>query len=159
MLSFYYTAKKPRQRYGMQEDELQKINNFILYVAKGYPQALEAIYENIGGRMLSVAFSVLKDRYLAEDVVQDSFLKIAKNARRFEPGTNGIAWICKIVRNTALDYLKREKKITKVNVEDCFDLGGGRCRIGAIGKCDYFRKRIEKVVARSTYRRLLSLLS
>lgn len=123
VLSFYYTAKKPRQRYGMQEDELQKINNFILYVAKGYPQALEAIYENIGGRMLSVAFSVLKDRYLAEDVVQDSFLKIAKNARRFEPGTNGIAWICKIVRNTALDYLKREKKITKVNVEDCFDLG------------------------------------
>ena len=123
VLSFYYTAKKPRQRYGMQEDELRKINNFILYVAKGYPQALEAIYENIGGRMLSVAFSVLKDRYLAEDVVQDSFLKIAKNARRFKPGTNGIAWICKIVRNTALDYLKREKKITKVNVEDCFDLG------------------------------------
>lgn len=107
----------------MQEDELRKINNFILYVAKGYPQALEAIYENIGGRMLSVAFSVLKDRYLAEDVVQDSFLKIAKNAHRFKQDTNGIAWVCKIVRNTALDYLKREKKITKVNIDDCFDLG------------------------------------
>lgn len=107
----------------MQEDELRKINNFILYVAKGYSQALDAIYENIGGRMLSVAFSVLKDRYLAEDAVQDSFLKIAKNAHRFKPDTNGIAWICKIVRNTALDYLKREKRITKISLDDCFDLG------------------------------------
>lgn len=40
----------------MQEDELRKINNFILYIAKGHPQALEALYENIGGRMLAVAF-------------------------------------------------------------------------------------------------------
>ena len=42
----------------MQEDELRKINNFILYIAKGHSQALEALYENIGGRMLAVAFSI-----------------------------------------------------------------------------------------------------
>lgn len=59
---------------------MRKINNFILYIAKGHPQALEALYENIGGRMLAVAFSILRNRQMAEDAVQDSFLKIAKNA-------------------------------------------------------------------------------
>ena len=48
----------------MQEDELRKINNFILYIAKGHPQALEALYENIGGRMLAVAFSILRNRQM-----------------------------------------------------------------------------------------------
>ena len=107
----------------MQEDELRKINNFILYIAKGHSQALEALYENIGGRMLAVAFSILWNRQMAEDAVQDSFLKIAKNASRFERNTNGVAWVMRIVRNTALDYLKRERKISTVNVDECYDLG------------------------------------
>ena len=59
----------------------------------------------------------------AEDAVQDSFLKIAKNASRFERNTNGVAWVMRIVRNTALDYLKRERKISTVNVDECYDLG------------------------------------
>lgn len=54
---------------------------------------------------------------MAEDAVQDSFLKIAKNASRFERNTNGVAWVMRIVRNTALDYLKRERKISTVNVD------------------------------------------
>ena len=99
------------------------LEDAMLELRSGDINALSDIYQQTKPAVYATVLSVLHDRYAAEDAVQDSFLKIAKNASRFERNTNGVAWVMRIVRNTALDYLKRERKISTVNVDECYDLG------------------------------------
>ena len=106
----------------MTEQMRQKINSLILLIAKGDQFALEDLSRLVSGRLLSIATSILRDRGLAEDVVQDTFLRIVYSAGSFRPDTNGYAWICKITQNLALNVLRRQKRVSTVNIDDCFAL-------------------------------------
>ena len=100
----------------------RRINYLILLIAEGDESALEELSRLVSGRMLSIATSILRDRGLAEEVVQDSFVRVIYNARSFKPDTNGYAWICKITQNLALNTLRRERRIATVNIDECFSL-------------------------------------
>ncbi len=105
----------------MSEQMRQRINELIAEIARGNTAALDELARLVSARMLSVARSVL--RASAEDAVQDSFIKILENAKKFKPNTNGYAWICRIVYNTALNIAKRER--VTVDISTCFDLSDG----------------------------------
>lgn len=107
----------------MSEQIRQRINELIAEIARGNTAALDELARLVSARMLSVARQVLHSRPAAEDAVQDSFIKILEKSGRFKPNTNGYAWICKIVYNTALNAKKRERITT--DVDACFDLSDG----------------------------------
>ncbi|MCH5163579.1 MAG: sigma-70 family RNA polymerase sigma factor [Clostridiales bacterium] len=98
---------------------IQSINRLIARIANGDEAALNELARLISSRMLSVARSIMRDWALAEDVVQESFIKIINKAHRFKRG-NGYAWICKIVHNTALNTLRKIKPTT--NIDELFDM-------------------------------------
>lgn len=101
-------------------DGLQ-LNNLILSVADGYADCLDGIYEIAGRRMYAAALSIVgKDG--AEDVLHDSFIKIARFARKYNPNTNPYGWLIKIVRNTAIDYMRSGKAHTAVSAEEFYCL-------------------------------------
>lgn len=105
----------------MNERDGRQLNNLILSVADGYADCLDGIYEIAGGRMYAAALSIAgKDG--AEDVLHDSFIKIARFARKYNPDTNPYGWLIKIVRNTALDYVRSKKAHTAVSTEEFYSL-------------------------------------
>lgn len=106
----------------MTQEDRQRINALIVHISQGDVYALDALSRLVSGRMFSVALSFVKNRSLAEDVVQDSFVNVMQNAAQFSPNTNGYAWICKIVQNTALNALRKEKRFKAENIDDFFDL-------------------------------------
>ena len=106
----------------MTEQMRQKINQLLELIAKGSEVALEELSRLVSGRMLSVALSIVHNRAIAEEVVQDSFVRVVYNAATFKPNTNGYAWICKITQNLALNALRREGRLKTVNIEECFSL-------------------------------------
>ena len=75
------------------------------------------IYKNL---MFSVAMSVLHNNALAEEVVQDSFLKIAKNISVFSDAVcnKHAALVVIIVRNTAIDALRKEQRQMALSYDD-----------------------------------------
>ncbi|HEY0438097.1 MAG TPA: sigma-70 family RNA polymerase sigma factor [Phenylobacterium sp.] len=82
-------------------------------IARGRQDAARELYQLIGGRLYGIAFRVLRDGGLAEDAVQDGFVKIWKNAHRFEPAKgHASTWMGVIVRRVALD--KRPKVATQL---------------------------------------------
>ena len=106
-------------------DEMRKqINIFIVQISQGNTYALEGLSRLVSGRMLSIALSIVKNRATAEDVVQDSFLRIVNSAYLFKPQTNGYAWICKITQNVALNALRKESRRRSDNIDDYFNLSG-----------------------------------
>lgn len=104
----------------MTEQMRSRINELIANIADGDETALIELSRLVSARMLSVARSVVRDRALAEDVVQESFIKIVDNAHRFKRGTNGYAWICKIVHNTALNMLRSNKPTA--DIDEFYDI-------------------------------------
>ncbi len=117
-------AKIPCAVYNnvMTDTQRKQINILIVQISQNNTYALEGLSRLISGRMLSVALSVVKNRALAEEVVQDSFVKIVQNAKNFSTDTNGYAWICKIVQNVALNTLRKEKRFRRENIDDFFDI-------------------------------------
>lgn len=106
----------------MDEQTRQKINRLISDISDGDYSALDILSSLVSARMLSVAKSVLHEHSLSEDAVQDAFVKIVNNAKRFDKQTNGYAWICKITQNCALNILRRERRHRAENIDDCFFL-------------------------------------
>lgn len=104
----------------MQENDGEKLNRLIIAVAHGNADSLDGIYEIAGKRMLAVARSLAGD--YAEDVLQDSFIKIARFAHKYKYGTSPYSWLLKIVRNTALDFLRAKKARPTVNCDELFNL-------------------------------------
>ena len=106
----------------MTDETRRQINTYIAQIAQGDTFALEALSRLVSARMLSIALSIVKNRMTAEDVVQDSFLRIVRSAYLFKPHTNGYAWICKITQNVALNALRSARLRQTVNIDDFFHL-------------------------------------
>lgn len=70
--------------------------------------ALELLYERYSARALGVAYKMVRDRDLAEEVVADAFWRVWQRAGQFEAGRGSFAsWFYGIVRHLALDELRR----------------------------------------------------
>ena len=69
--------------------------------------ALNRLLAGARPRLLAVALRVVRDRDDAEDVVQESLLKVCRYLTRFEGRAAFSTWLHRIVVNTSLDRLRR----------------------------------------------------
>jgi RNA polymerase sigma-70 factor, ECF subfamily len=79
--------------------------------ARGDRVAFKSLYEASSGRLFGGAMRLLRDHALAQDALQDGFLKIWRNAEKFD-ATKGAAmsWMSIIVRRAALDRLATRRE-------------------------------------------------
>lgn len=93
-----------------QADDAQ-LTAALLRCAGGDRAALRVIFEMESARMTGVAFRILRRRDLAEEAVQDAFLRIWRLSRSFDPGRGGgRTWIYAVLRSRALSLLQNESK-------------------------------------------------
>lgn len=77
-------------------------------VAAGDRVAFRAVYTATSAKLFGVALRILKRPELAEEVVQDAYVKIWDNAGRFDPTVaSPITWMVAITRNRALDEVRK----------------------------------------------------
>lgn len=74
------------------------IDECLKAIADGNVDALEVLYAEMRVAVFSVVLSVVRDQQLAEDLTQETFLRIYTYAGRYEPGTNSKAWILTVAR-------------------------------------------------------------
>lgn len=82
----------------------------ISRISKGDMNALSIIYTGMYKSIFKYALSIICDYNLAEDIAQETFISIAKNANTYKLGSNSRAWIYSITHNCAINMLKRRKK-------------------------------------------------
>jgi RNA polymerase sigma-70 factor, ECF subfamily len=74
----------------------------------GDQSALGEFYDLYAGLVNGIALRVLRDATESEDVVQEVFVQIWRQATRYDPGRGSPeAWICTMTRTRALDRLRR----------------------------------------------------
>lgn len=73
----------------------------------GDEQALSELYRRFGGLVYSVAYRVVSDHALAEEIMQDAFLNCWNKADSFRPAAGRVApWLARIARNRAIDVIR-----------------------------------------------------
>ena len=70
------------------------------------PEDMERLMDRYGDRMLRLCCMYLNDEHMAQDAVQDSFLKIYRNAQTFEKPEAEKSWVMRVAINTCKDYLR-----------------------------------------------------
>jgi RNA polymerase sigma-70 factor (ECF subfamily) len=77
--------------------------------AAGDSDALLALHKRYANLVYSMAWRVLQDVGLAEEVTQDVFLKLWRQAQRYDPDRGRFsAWLLSVTRFAAIDRLRRE---------------------------------------------------
>lgn len=65
--------------------------------------------------MFASARRILGDRELAEDAVQEAFVRIWRSAANFDPARGvALAWVGRIVRNAALDRIPKDRDMSRI---------------------------------------------
>ncbi len=62
--------------------------------------------------VFSLIFRMVRNRELAEDLAQDSFIKVLNNIDRYRPEFKLSSWLFKIANNVAIDHLRRRQLAT-----------------------------------------------
>ncbi len=72
-------------------------------------KALEQLYKSTSSQLFAVALRIVNRRDWAEDVVQEGFVKIWAHANGYRADRGApLTWMVRIVRNTAIDWLRRQ---------------------------------------------------
>jgi RNA polymerase sigma-70 factor (ECF subfamily) len=111
-----------RRRLGMDrvEDEV-----LVQRVASGDERALAGLYDRYAGLIYGTGLRYLGDRGTAEELVQDVFTSVWKNAAGFDPARASFAtWVYRITRNRATDLIRRRRaRVRTVEDEPLFEPG------------------------------------
>lgn len=83
------------------------INDFL----EGNDAAFEMLLERHLSPVLNFLWQLVRDRDTAEDLAQETFFKVWKNLRRFDPNKNFKVWLFAIAKNTAYDFFKKKKTL------------------------------------------------
>ena len=91
-------------------------------VAVGDRAAFDALYRASSAKLFGVALRVVGRRDLADEALQDSFVKIWNRAGDFDASRGSpITWMATIVRNRALDEVRRKSAIPMGDMPEGFD--------------------------------------
>ncbi|MCX7750389.1 MAG: sigma-70 family RNA polymerase sigma factor [Candidatus Bipolaricaulota bacterium] len=82
----------------------------VAEVADGDARAFRELYNRYADRVFRYALSLLRDRHLAEEVVQETMVALWKGAGRFEGRSLVSTWIFGIARHQAFRLLRGEAK-------------------------------------------------
>jgi len=87
--------------------------------AKGDEAAFAALYDAAAPQLFGLALRMLKRRDWAEDVLQEALLAAWRHATDYRRDLGSAkAWLCTILRNRALDRLRRESKARTTDGDD-----------------------------------------
>jgi RNA polymerase sigma-70 factor, ECF subfamily len=85
-------------------------------VAKGDQAAFERLYAATRSKLFGVALRILRRQDLAEEVIQETYVKIWASAGQYNPGAaSPITWMVAIARNRSIDLLRKR---TEVSIEE-----------------------------------------
>ncbi|WP_395045951.1 sigma-70 family RNA polymerase sigma factor [Flavobacterium sp.] len=88
--------------------------HYINLILNGNQNAFATLVDRYKNMVFTLALKMVAHREEAEEIAQDTFIKIYNSLSKFKGESKFSTWVYKITYNTCLDYLKKNKKEKKV---------------------------------------------
>jgi RNA polymerase sigma-70 factor (ECF subfamily) len=98
--------------------------NLVKQYVQGNEACLEMLINRHKDRIFTTIILIVKDSYIAEDLFQETFIKIIKNLKKGKYNEEGkfLPWAIRIARNMAIDYFRKKKRMPTVTNSDGEDV-------------------------------------
>lgn len=127
----------------LKDQAIKTLNDILEGCLERSRSSQHELYKLYYSYAMSVAIRYVLNEPEAVSIVNDSFLKVFRNIEKFERGSDIKPWLRRIVVNTALDFLKTQKKIKmEVDIDDQYDLSA-----------------TEEILSKIAYQDLLAMIS
>jgi len=88
-------------------EEPMAVDSEAVRLRRGDPEVLVSLLERYQHRLYRFLMRMVHDAATAEDLFQQTWLRVAENAQRFDESRPLEPWLFSIARNAAIDYLRR----------------------------------------------------
>ncbi|WP_044172581.1 RNA polymerase sigma factor [Flectobacillus major] len=90
------------------------------YIQNGDEHAFETLVRRYKSKVYTTIYLIVKDTFVAEDLLQDTFIKAVDVLRSGKYNDEGkfLPWVLRIAHNMAIDYFRREKRYPNIVFED-----------------------------------------
>ena len=104
----------------LQIDEAQLIRNYI----SGDENALAILIERHKHKIFGFIISKIQDSDLAEDIFQDTFIKVIRTLKKGKYNEEGkfLPWVMRIAHNLVIDYFRKHNRMPKFDTKSDFDI-------------------------------------
>ena len=96
-----------------------ELSVLLASVGRGDRAAFKTLYDRTSAKLLGVALRIVRDRTLAEEVLQESYLRIWQKAATYEPAAGKpMSWMIAIVRYRGIDVARQRTEVLLAPDED-----------------------------------------
>lgn len=89
----------------------------------GNTHALEILYSSYSASLLGIISKIIKQDEIAEDVLQETFLKIWKSIQTYDASKGRLfTWMARLAKNKAIDYLRSSEEMKSLKNDDLSEL-------------------------------------
>ena len=90
----------------------------------GQERALEVLIHRYKDKIYTSVYMLVKDKYLAEDIFQDTFLKIIKTIKsgRYDEQGKFLPWAIRVAHNLCMDHFRKSRQQIPVTLPDGQDI-------------------------------------
>ena len=122
-----------------------------LYIT-GTEAGLSELIRRYQGKIYTSIYLLVKDEELAEDIFQDTFIKVIHTlkAGRYNEEGKFLPWVIRIAHNLVIDHFRKEKRTPVINNGDDFDI------FEVLGRYDESTE--DRLVREQTYKDLKTLI-
>ena len=98
--------------------------SLVKQYVQGNEACLEMLINRHKNRIFTTIHLIVKDTYIAEDLFQETFIKIIRNLKRGKYNEEGkfLPWAIRIARNMAIDYFRKMKRMPTITGSDGDDV-------------------------------------
>lgn len=121
----------------------RELKELFIEIKYGNKIAFEKLYNNYNKLIYSIAYSILKNKQDAEDVVQIVFEKLYLIDKEKLPNRNESSWLYSITKNETINYLKRNKN--NIDLDSIYNIEDDNNEINKIIDQDNYNRLISKL--------------
>lgn len=98
---------------------IDPLDELLVAIGAGDQRAFRRLYDAVSSRLLGILVARIGRRDLAEEVLQECFIKIWQRAHTYQPSRgHAMPWLASLVRHQAIDLVRRRRPVEMAELSE-----------------------------------------
>ena len=91
------------------------LKELLIQLQNDKMEYFDEFYNLTKNKVFYMAYSILQDYHLSEDILQDTYIKFLKHKKKVKVDGNILSYLLEISKNLSLNYVNKHKKVVNID--------------------------------------------